>query len=470
MKEAVKQKFDLAVIGAGPGGYVAAIQGAQMGKKVALIEKGELGGTCLNVGCIPSKALLSSAGLLHKLKEAEAFGIHVEGISFDYRKVQERKKEIVSRIRQSLTGLLKAHGVTVFKGSAHFESPKDLKVKGVDSTWIHSDAIIIATGSEPMDLPSFPCDHRDILNSTSALDLEELPKTLAIIGGGYIGCEFASLFAEFGVKITLIEALPAILQVQGKTLSEALTTAFTKRGIEIRTKTAVRKIERHAQGLILDFQQGGPLHVEKAIICVGRRWNLVERLCLEKAGLKPLPNGVIEVNQKMETEVSGIYAIGDITGLSMLAHVASHQGIVAAKNACGQDTRLYYNAIPAVIFTHPEIAMVGLTAEKATKKGLQIEVGRFPFGALGKSIASSATEGFAEVISDQKTGEIYGAQVVGEGASVMIGEMALAIQNELTLECIIDTIHPHPTLSEAWLEAALLAKNTPIHFPPKKSK
>lgn len=467
---AEKQKFDLAVIGAGPGGYVAAIKGAQMGKKVALIEKRYLGGTCLNVGCIPSKTLLSNASIFNKIKHAQDFGINVEKVTFDYNKMKIRKDKVVDKIRGSLGGLLKSNGITIFEGTAQFESPKELKVKGKDNVLIHADKIIIATGSEPIDIPSFPCDHHKILNSTSALELTKLPKSIAIIGGGYIGCEFASLFAEFGVKVTIIEALPTIVQAQGKAISDALTSAFTKREIEIKTNTAVEKIEKKGDGLVIFFKGGGNLSVEKAIVSVGRRLNS-EGLRLEKAGLKPTPKGAIEVNEKMETHVPGIYAIGDITAIAMLAHVASHQGIVAAANASGQKQHLHYHAIPAVIFTHPEVATVGLTAEQAREKGLNITVGTFPFQALGKSVATNETEGFAQVISDKNTGEIYGAQVVGHEAGTLIAEMALAINNELTLNCVIDTIHAHPTIPEAWLEASLLAHETPIHFPPKiKSK
>jgi len=464
-----KQKFDVAVIGAGPGGYVAAIKAAQMGKKVALIEREYLGGTCLNVGCIPSKALLSNATIFKKLKEAEAYGIKAENISFDYRKMKSRKDDVVNQIRKSLGGLIKSNNITIFMGEAKFESPKDLKVLGQDNGWIRAEKIIIATGSEPIDIPAFPCDHERILNSTSALELTELPKSIAIIGGGYIGCEFASLFAEFGVKVIIIEALSSIVQAQGKEISAALTAAFNRAGIEIKTETAVESIERKGSALIINVSGGEKIEVEKAIVAVGRGLNS-KGLGLEKAGIKEGPKGAIEVNEKMETHVPGIYAIGDITAISMLAHVASHQGVVAAANACGQEGTIHYHAIPAVIFTHPEIASVGLTTEKAKERGINFSVGTFPFKSLGKSIATIETEGFAQVISDKTTGEIIGAHVVGHDASSLIAEMALAINNELTIDCIIDTIHAHPTVPEAWLEAALLANDTPIHFPPKIKK
>jgi len=466
---AEKQKFDIAVIGAGPGGYVAAIKASQMGRKVALIEKQYLGGTCLNVGCIPSKALLSNAQVLKKVKHAQDYGIEVGKISFDYSKMKKRKDQVVEKIRSSLGGLIQSNGITIFNGHAEFMAPNELKVRGEDNALIQAEKIIIATGSEPVDIPAFPCDHKFIRNSTSILELTELPKSIAIIGGGYIGCEFASLFVELGVKVTIIEALPAIVQAQGKVISDQLTKAFTAQGIDIRVNTAVEKIDKKKDGTIIHFKGGDSLESDMAVVAVGRRLNS-EGLGLEKAGLATGPKGAIEVNEKLETHVPGIYAIGDITAIAMLAHVASHQGIVAAANACGQQARMHYRAIPAVIFTSPEIATVGLTAEQALEEGYQVNVGTYPFQALGKSIATNEVEGFAQIISDKKTGELLGAQVVGHEASVLISEMALAINNELTLDCVTDTIHAHPTVPEAWLEAALLANDTPIHFPPKIKK
>jgi len=461
------QKFDIAVIGAGPGGYVAAIKGAQMGKRVALIEKHHLGGTCLNVGCIPSKALLSNASIFQTIKRAERYGIEVGTPSFDYGKMHTRKEQVVNKLRTNLEGLLRSNGITIVRGAAQFVAPKQLKVVGEDNFWIHAEKIIIATGSEPIDVPAFPCDHRDILDSTSALDLTVLPRSIAIVGGGYIGCEFASLFAAFGVKVMLIEALPTIVQMQGKEISAALTQAFKKQGIEIRSDTSVESIEKGVDGLTIHLNNGEALGAEKVIVAVGRRLN-VRGLGLEKAGMLEGTNGVIEVNEKMETQVPGIYAIGDITAIAMLAHVASHQGIVAAANASGLDTTIHYHAIPSVIFTHPEIASVGLTPEEAQRQKLNFSIGTFPFQALGKAVASCETEGFAQILSETETGKILGAHVVGNEASTLIAEMTLAINNELTLNCVIDTIHAHPTRSEAWLEAAFLAQGTPLHFPPKK--
>lgn len=464
-----KQRFDIAIIGAGPGGYVAAIKAAQMGRKVALIEKKSLGGTCLNVGCIPSKTLLSNAQVLKKIKQAEEYGIQIGQVSFDYAKMKKRKDQVIEKIRSSLKGLIQSNQITIFHGHATFTAPHELKVRGEDNLLIQAEKTIIATGSEPIDIPAFPCDHKLIRNSTSILELTKLPKSMAIIGGGYIGCEFASLFAELGVKITLIEALPSIVQTQGKTISDALTKAFKAQGITIKTHAVVKKIDKKENSVVIHFKEGDLLESEIAIVAVGRKLNS-EGLGLEKAGLATKANGALEVNEKLETHVPGIYAIGDVTAISMLAHVASHQGIVAASNACGNLARMHYQAIPAVIFTQPEIATVGLTAEQAAETGRQIHVGTYPFQALGKAVATNETEGFAQIISDKKTGEILGAQALGHEASILISEMALAINNELTLDCVIDTIHAHPTLPEAWLEAALLAKDTPIHFPPKIKK
>lgn len=463
------QSKDVLIIGAGPGGYVAAIKAAQLGKKVVLVEKKDLGGVCLNVGCIPTKTLLSSTQVLKKIKEAKEFGITVGNVSFDYAKMKARKDAVVGKIRTSLGFLLKQHGVEILQGEATFASPKEIKITGSAPTIIRAEKTIIATGSEPLDVKAFPCDHKRILNSTSALDLSELPKSVAIIGGGYIGCEFASFFAELGVKVTILEALDSILPLLGPVAAETLTKAFVAQGIAIRTGVFVEKIENKGKHASIHLKGGETIDADYALVAVGRKIHS-DKLGLEKALVSVDPKGAIIVNDKMETSTPGIYAIGDVTGISMLAHVASHQGMVAATNACGGSSRMHYEAVPAVVFTTPEIAIVGMTLEQAEKAGHQAVAGKFPFQALGKSIAAHETEGFAQIISDKKTGQILGAQVIGHEASALIGEMALAIQNELTLDSIIDTIHAHPTIAESWLEAALIANETPIHLPPKKKK
>lgn len=464
-----RENFDIAVIGAGPGGYVAAIKAAQYHKKVCLIEKNLLGGTCLNVGCIPTKTLLSNAEVLHTLRKAEQYGITTGPISFDFGKMKTRKDGVVEKIRKSLEGLILSNQIKILYGTAEFLSPNTIKVKGVDNLIISASKTIIASGSEPMQIPSLPCDGKKIFNSTSILTLTTLPKTMAIIGGGYIGCEFASLYAELGVKVILLEALPSILSLQGKGVSEAMTKAFQKKGIEIQTQVFVEGFDLQGDTLSLRLKDKPPLLCDIALIAVGRKV-VSEHLGLDKAGVKIGARGIIEVNDKMETNVPGIYAIGDVTGNFQLAHVASHQGIVAATNACGQTAHMHYHAVPSVIFTSPEIATVGMTLEQALEKGYSATPGKFPFSALGKSIATIETDGYAEVIVDKKTHQILGATAIGHNASTLIAEMALAITNELTLECVTETIHAHPTVAEAWLEAALIAGDTPIHFPPKRTK
>jgi len=461
-----RQKYDVAVIGAGPGGYVAAIKAAQLGKSVCLIEKEYLGGTCLNVGCIPTKTLLANAQVLHAVKNAENYGIVTGGISFDFAKMKQRKDGVVGKIRKSLEGLLLSNKITILRGKGEFVSPCEIKVRGEQNVMVECTAAIIATGSEPLDIPAFPCDHKKVFNSSSILELTELPKTLAIIGGGYIGCEFASLYAELGVKVTILEALPSIVAAQGKALSDALTKAFTKQGITLQTGVIVEGIDHQEKGLLIRLKGKEPFFCDAALVAVGRKI-VSEHLGLAAAGVKVTEKGAVVVNEKMETTVPGIFAIGDVTGKFLLAHVASHQGIIAATNACGKEAKMHYEAVPAVIFTLPEVASVGMTEEQAKEAGFTVSIGKFPFQALGKSIAAHDVEGFAQVITDKKTGQILGAQAVGHEASTLIAEMALAIQNELTVECIADTIHAHPTIAEAWLEAALLANETPIHFPPK---
>jgi dihydrolipoamide dehydrogenase len=298
------------------------------------------------------------------------------------------------------------------------------------------------------------------------MELTQLPKKLIIIGGGVIGCEFASLYRELDVEVVILEALPQIIAIEGKGISDALTASLKKRGIEIRTGVAVAGMEKDASSVTVVLQSGEKIVGDHLLVAIGRKYNS-ESLGLEKAGVYVDKRGCIEVNERMETSTSGIYAIGDVTGKVLLAHVASHQGVVAAENAIGLSSVMHYNAVPSVIFTHPEIGTVGMTLEKALEAGRDAAIGKFPFQALGKSQAVLETEGFAQVVVDRANGQILGAQVMGYEASSLVAEMALAIQNELTIECITETIHAHPTIAEAWLEASWIARGIPIHLPPK---
>jgi dihydrolipoyl dehydrogenase len=462
-----KKKYNVVVIGGGPGGYVAAIKASQNGKTVALVEGGKLGGTCLNVGCIPTKALLANSELLHKIRHAEDFGISVGEVNFDFGAMVDRKDRVVSGIVSSLEGLIRSNKVDIFKGHGRFTSPKEVKVLGEESVVLEGDSFIVATGSEPKVIPAFPFDFERVHSSTSMLEVRELPKKLAIIGGGYIGCEAASLYAAMGVEVVILEMLPTIVATEGKDVSAALTKAFERQGIEMRCNVTVEGVDRSDDGVSVRLKDELAVAADMCLVSVGRKFNS-DDVGLEKAGVPVTEMGTIAVNERMETEVEGIYAIGDVTGKALLAHVASHQGMVAASNATGGDAVMHYNAVPSVIFTHPEVASVGMTLEKATEAGYDAVVGRFPFQALGRSVATMETEGFAQVVSEKKTGRILGAQVVGSGASSLIAEMALAITGELTVETVVDTIHAHPTISEGWLEASLMAEGTPLHLPPKR--
>ncbi len=464
------KKFDIAVIGGGPGGYVAAIRAAQSGKSVALIELATLGGTCLNRGCIPSKALIAGAELLHRMRQSEDFGISAGEISFDFKKMVARKDGIVNRLRQGVEGLIAANKITLFRGFGKFVSPNRIKITGQDNIEIYADNTIIATGSEPRELPQFPFDHERIHDSTSLLDIQKLPKSLVIVGGGVIGCEFASLFIEFGVEVTILEALPRIVPMECTSVSSVLTKAFVKRGIKIQTSVFVEGIDKTKKGITIRLAGGKTIEADMALIAVGRKLN-TQGIGLESAGvIVDEKTGIIPTNDKMETNVSGIYAIGDIASKWWLAHVASHQAIVAASNAAGIPAKMHYNAVPVVIFTIPEIATVGYSLEQAIENGYRATIGTFPFQVLGKSQAALQTEGFAQVVCDKDTGQVLGAQVVGHEASTLVAEMAVVIANEMTLDSVTNTIHAHPTIAEAWLEAALMADETPLHMPPKKVK
>ncbi len=464
-----KQTFDCIIIGSGPGGYVAAIRAAQRGLKTALIESREVGGTCLNRGCIPSKALIANADVLRKIQEANKFGISVEQVSFNYADMKERKDAVVDSIRNGLEGLIASNKISVFNGYGRMISPHEVAITGKDEAVLEGKTIILATGSEPRALPGIPYDHERIHDSTSLLNITELPKKIVIVGGGVIGSEFACLHNAFGVDVTILELLPNILPTEGKNVSDTLTTSFKKQGIKIETSVVVERVEHLEKGLKVHVADGRTFDADIVLVSTGRKFN-TDSVGLEKAGVIVEDNGSIPTDETMRTNVPHIFAIGDITGKWILAHVASHQGMIAADNASGHTNRMNYNAVPSVIFTNPEVGSIGLTLERAIEQGYDATIGKFPFQALGKSQAAIETEGFAQVITEKTTGQILGAQVVGYGAATLIAEMAVAIGNELTIHSISETIHAHPTIAEAWMEAAFLANDMPLHLPPKAKR
>jgi dihydrolipoamide dehydrogenase len=459
-------EFDLVVIGAGPGGYPAAIRAAQKGKKVALIESNKLGGTCLNRGCIPSKALIACADSYRHVLSAKKYGINVQGISFDYKKMVEHKNQTVQRMLQGLEYLISQNNIEVIHGHAKYVSANTIKVLGENPVTLKTKNSIIAAGSEPYEIDKFPFDFVDIHNSSSILQMEELPKSLAIIGAGYIGCEFASLYATLGVKVILIEALAHILPFQDKDISQRITQSFKEKNIDIYTSSLVKGVKKESGKVKIDLGDV-VVEAEKALISVGRMLNCKD-LGLEKIAVQLDERGKIKVNCKMETSIASIYAIGDVVSNYQLAHVATHQGLVAVENILGKETSMHYNAIPSVIFTDPEVASVGYSLQEAVDKGYAASESQFNTAVLGIAQAAQKQEGFFKVVIDRQTKAILGAQVVGYQAGILIAQMALAIENELTLECVIETICAHPTFSEGWLEACFIAHGTPLHMPPKK--
>jgi len=369
-------------------------------------------------------------------------------------------------MRKGLEGLIASNKISVFKGFGKFLSPYEIKVSGTDDAVLDAQIIILATGSEPRELSAMPYDYQRVHDSTSLLDITTLPKKMLIIGGGVIGCEFACLYNAFGVDVTILELLPMILSTEGKNISETLTQAFKKQGIKIETEIVISKLESNGNSVKAHLSNGQLREADSALVSVGRKYN-TESIGIDKAGIIVAKNGTIPTNERMQTNVPHIYAIGDITGKWILAHVASHQGIVAADNAAGTPNTMHYNAVPSVIFTHPEVGTVGYTLERAIQAGYDAKIGKFPFQALGKSQAAIETEGFAQIVTEKSTGQILGAQVVGYEASTLIAQMAVAIRNELTVHSIHETIHAHPTIAEAWMEAAFLADGLPLHLPPE---
>lgn len=460
--------FDCVVIGAGPGGYVAAITAAQAGLKTALIEEREAGGTCLNRGCIPSKALLSAAEIVNQIRHANQFGIHVDNFSIDYPAMVQRKDSVVRSIRDGLNGLIRSNKITVFSGRGSLISSTEVKVLGETPSVIKARSIILATGSEPRAFPGIPFSPSSprILCSTGVLNLKELPQKLAIIGGGVIGCEFASLFHTLGSKVTVIEASQQILALNNPDISKTMLDKFSRQGLRFILGASVSAIQDMGDRVRITLN-GNDEEYDYVLVSIGRRLN-TENIGLDKAGVICDERGVIPTDATMRTNIPNIYAIGDITGQWQLAHVASHQGIVAARNIAGHRDVIDYSAVPSVIFTFPEVATVGLSPSAAQQQGIPVKITKFPFRAIGKAVAMGEADGFAAIISHETSQQILGAYVIGPHASSLISEITLAVRNELTLPCIYETIHAHPTLAEIWAESALLAVDTPLHMPPTK--
>jgi dihydrolipoamide dehydrogenase len=458
-----RKKVDVAVLGAGPGGYPVAIRCSQSGKKVALVEAKEVGGTCLNRGCIPTKTLLKGVMTYIEATHAAEYGLHVTDASMDWPQLVTKKNAVVASLRASLEGLIQSNGVDLIYGRGKFISPKEIEVTGKNPMIIQADHIVIATGSEPKEIPTIPFDHEFIYNSTSALDLKKIPESITVVGGGANGCEYASLFSALGVKVYLVEMLPRILPLESEPVSTAVSQAFIKEGIEIYCNEKVTSSKRSNNGVEITLSSGKTIHSSIAMVAAGRALN-TDAIGLDVIGLR-VERGAIVTDDRMATNINGIWAIGDITARFLYAHVATHQGLVVAENILGNPKKMYYNAIPGALFTRPEAGSVGYSLEEAKKQGFQAKMATFPLQALGRAHASCHTEGFVQLIFEEKTGRILGAVSVGYHAAELIAEMSLAITNELTIECVHDTIHAHPTFSESWPEVAFIAHREPLHFP-----
>ncbi len=448
-------EFDLVVIGSGPGGYQSAIRAAQLKAKVAVIEKADIGGVCLNSGCIPTKTLIASAEFMSGLKKAKEFGIEISGAKLDFSAVSARKGKIVKKLQLGIGGIL--------KGEAGFISGNDIKIYGnPDTPMVSFKKCIIATGSKTALIPGINIDGNIVVSSTELLNLTEVPESLLVIGGGVIGTEFGSLFNRLGSKVTIVEALPKILANQDEDVSNAMTLSLKKKGAEILTSAKLLGVKGNTAEV--ETPEGKKqISAAKILICVGRKASY-EGLGLENAGVV-LENGKIKVNEKMETSAKNIYAVGDATGKYLLAYVASAEGITAAENACGIVTEMDYKVIPGCIFTSPEIGSVGLTEQEAKNKGIAVKTGKFPFSASGRAGILAETEGFTKVIVDAKTDGILGVHILGPEATELIHTAAMAVKMECTTAEFKRIAFNHPTLSETLLEAAHDVHKEAIDYP-----
>ncbi|PIY32594.1 MAG: dihydrolipoyl dehydrogenase [Candidatus Infernicultor aquiphilus] len=460
-------EIDVAIIGGGPGGYVAAIKAAHLGLKAVLIEKDKLGGVCLNRGCIPTKALVGTAELLNQLQRAKEFGIQVKEYSYDFPAIMKTKEMIAKRMSSGVGQLMKANQIRVIQGEGNILEPGVVEVINIEGKkeLIKTENIIIATGSSVMKIPIPGLENEGVIDSDGALSLSELPTKMIIIGGGVIGIEFAGIFKAMGVEVTVVEMLPRILLPIDEEIANRLAFILKRQGIKILTNSKVEGIEKTNQNfkvLISNPEGKQRLETEKVLLAAGRVPDF-GNINVQKLGIE-LEGRAIKVDQKMRTNIPGIYAVGDVVGKIMLAHVASREGIVAVENISGKEVLMDYKVVPNCVFSLPEVASVGLTEEEARKKYDQIKVSKFPYLANGKALGMGETEGMVKIIADSDTSELLGLHILGAHASDLIAEGTLALSMEATAEEIVNTIHAHPTLAETIAEAAEGIIGKPIHL------
>jgi len=463
------REYDIAVIGSGLGGYVAAIRGAQLGKKVLLVEKEKLGGVCINWGCIPTKFLIYHSKLFRELKENKNFQGPLEEIKLSVKKLQENKQRCVARLVKGIGFLLEKNKVTVFKGEASFNRHKQLFINGQNEKQkVRAEKIILATGSRPGSLSFIKPNGNEVITSKQALDITEIPPRLVVIGAGAVGLELGSLFHRLGSKVTILEIMPQILPGNDEDTAKSLERELKKQGIEVLTEMKIQESFFKdgivtVKGISLKDDSAFEFKTEKVLLAVGRKPNS-EKVSTGLPDLGLDRSGFVKVNEFMETTVKNIYAIGDVTGGKLLAHKASHEGITAAENASGIQKRMDYNAIPLAVFTEPEFSSVGITEEEAREKyGDDFRTGKFPLRASGRAVTMGKPEGFVKIIS-HKNNQIMGAHILSPNASEMITELTLALKYGIKISELGSVIHVHPTLSESIMEAALNAQNKAVHI------
>ncbi len=452
---------DVTVIGGGPGGYVAAIRAAQKGASVVLVEDEDVGGVCLNHGCIPTKALKRSAETVREIKRSGDIGVEVDNFAINFSKMADRKDRIVRRLTGGVEHLLKTNGVETINGEGQITQNKEVLVRNDEgNAKIESEHIIISTGSKPL-LPGFADLKKEgIVTSRELLQTGTLPDSLAVVGGGYIGVEFASIFSELGVEVHLIEMLPGLMPNMDQDLSDSIEDVLSEKLVTLATETTVESIAGEGENLVLNLSNEENLTVQKVLMATGREPN--PPVISDKLNINFDEQGAIKTNRYLQTDEDNIYAIGDVNGKYQLAHVASHEGLTAVANIFDQQEKMNYDSVPAVVFSSPEISSVGMTEKEAEKK-TEIEVGRFPYRANGKALADEESDGFVKVIADKKWDEILGIHVFGHRASTMIAEGSLALKLECTSAELAKTIHAHPTLPEMIMEAAEDVKGAAIH-------